>query len=190
MNSNKKKAYVAVMLVAGLALVADRFLLGDTEVPNLAQAGLTLPKHAAAQPEASAMTAGNAALSIPELAFPKNLPALEPQRRLRDVFAPPARYVVVPDVIEPGDAGKNAADGLPGTPQGLPAEAFRARYQLTAVFRDAGVQLVIVGGHWLRIGQELEGCELVEIGENHARFSCGDEDAVLPLFNEDDLTGN
>ena len=85
MAGRKKQLYIALILLGGVALLVDRVFL-STAGPQAAQA-TTNPRSSSVKRQAPITQAS----PIPELHFPRQLPALDVNTTLRDWFAPPAR---------------------------------------------------------------------------------------------------
>lgn len=171
MSSTRKRVYLIVIGVGGVALLVDRFVLNDPATgPKPARAAVNRLDE-----NASAENAGK--VPIPEIPFPKNLPDAPPSDALRDIF------------VRPDNAGATAgSDGAAGHDSKQPEKTkessqgeFVKRYSLDAVFREADLQVAVVNGHWLRIGDTIGACTLVSIRETAARFRCPDGDAVLDI---------
>ena len=154
------------MLLGGAALLVDRFMPTRGGAPADALAVDVLPPAHAAPPPASA----NGALSIPELRFPQNLPRLSAGGSVRDLFSRTARH----------DAKLAAEDGA-GRARPSDSATFMARHKLEGVMTNRGIEIAVVDGEWLHIGQSIDGCRLVKIEGTRAHFVCQNEQAVLDL---------
>lgn len=155
MIPSKKHLYAALLLVAGLALFVDRFLLADSVTPMATSS-------AAAAPPIAAPSAATPSSPLPELPFPRNLPEA-PAMPLRDPFVPPSHIAAIPPPIE------NPADA-----QLSDRESLAQRHTLRAVIIAEGLKIAIINDHWLRVGEAIEGCTLIDVVENEARFWCHD----------------
>jgi len=171
MSSTRKRAYLIVIGVGGVALLVDRFVLSEPA---------TGPKPALAAVNrlaADAVAENARKMPIPEIPFPKKLPDAPPIAALRDIFVRPDNGGA--------SAGSNGAapptSKNPEKTQDSSPDKFVKRYSLDAVFREADLQVAVVNGHWLRIGDTVGACTLMSIQETAARFQCPDGDAVLDI---------
>ena len=175
MTGRKKQLYIALILLGGVALFVDRVFLSAAG-PQAALA-TTNPQSSSVKRQAPIAQAS----PIPELHFPRQLPALDMNAALRDWFAPPAR----PENQD--EQGVSTDNGAPGEKQLVepilsPKEAFAARHRLEGIVLQKGLKMAIVDGVWLRIGQEFGDCALRELSGRTAVFTCADGDVELTLF--------
>jgi hypothetical protein len=181
MSTRKQRAYLAAIGMGVAALAVDKLVLEHPAAApaeaaaNVDAAGPRRPVHAAT------IVAGG---EIPELPFPRNLPAYDGSTLARDPFLP-SGLAADPGGELPSDNGQPAD---PKTER-LGRVAFSLRYRLNGVLVHQSLRIAIVEGRWLRIGETLSGCRLVLIGENEARFECFDGEAVLTVINPGRLPG-
>ncbi len=115
--------------------------------------------------------------------FPKHLPAAEAEAR--DLFG--LTDVVKRALLEaPAAAGAAALNGAPTTMPALGAaaprlEPFSDRHTVSAVVCSDGFARALVDGVWVRIGQQVDGCELVRISGRTAFFRCGKAEVELSV---------
>jgi hypothetical protein len=175
----KKQIYLAVTLVAVLALAVDRLVLtGASSTPQQAAAGP--PQADDAPATASSLPADKPMLSIPELPFPKGLrPPYDPNGSIRDLFQPPDLVRVGADADEPDKDDPGAPNA--GTPDYMSATTFASEHRLEGVVVQQRLRIAVVDGVWMRIGKSLDGCTLTAIAGNSAEFSCGDGTVVLKV---------
>jgi hypothetical protein len=181
MTGSKKRLYIALMLLGGIALLVDRVFLASAG-PEAAQAA-TNPRSTTADSKPTTIDPQSSipkASPIPELQFPRQLPALDLSVALRDWFAPPAR----PKGREEGVSTDKGAPGEEEFAELIVSakEAFVADHHLDGVVIQKGLRMAIVDGVWLRIGQEFDECTLSALSGRTAVFTCADGDAVLTLF--------
>ena len=162
----KKKIYIAVMLLGGVALVVDRCVL-TTSVTMPATVAATAPP----PPAASAPSAET--LATLELPFPRAIPAWDPQSPIRDLFAP---FSDENATDKRHTRSRRGADAGQGT-----CAAFVTQHRIEAVLVQESLKIAIVDGAWVRIGESVDGCILTEIVGNKVRFRCRDGDIVLAL---------
>ncbi len=178
MGSRRKRAYFIVILLGAAALAADRLLLQDsTTGPDVAVAGSDVVRSTSGPSVDHAIRPA----PIPELPFPTGL---EPfalrgtDETIRDLFS-------APGVRAAGDAtGTNPSHsrGTDGENR-LSGSAFRTRHQLGGVVIHRRLRIAVVDDLWVKKGQSLDGCELVDIAGNEARFECHDETVVLEVLD-------
>jgi hypothetical protein len=182
MLQGKKKLYVLVMILGGIALFVDRVFLSSSSEPEVAEAATT----ATADDKPASVKAVSPtpqASPIPELNFPRQLPAYDVSTLLRDWFEAPK----LPGIEQP-------PEGTPdnGSPLDLRAavalvsakEAFVANHRLDGIVINDNWQIAIVDSVWLRVGQAMDDCMLSEVSGRTAVFACEDGDAQLTLFQD------
>ncbi len=192
MSTGKKKAYIAVMSLGALALIVDRFFMGTvapmpasaSEMDDTLQtndpddANADAPRDARSSTNALSKNASSAAaISIPELAFPRNLIAVDLDAPLRDLFARPKSAESGSDL---SDAEQQASAA--GESRDLGRAAFARKHRVDGVMSQEGLKIVIVNGQWMRIGESLDGCTLQRINRESAVFQCRDGEAELSPF--------
>lgn len=180
MASPRKRAYLAVILLSAVALAADRLVLQDPSTgPDVAVAGDHVVRSTSEPSVDNAVTLTSA--PIPELPFPTGL---EPfalsgtDETFRDLFsAPGARGA--------GDPTGTNASRFRGTDveNRLSGSVFRTRHRLGGVVIHQRLRIAVVDDLWIKKGQFLDGCELVDIAGNEARFECHDETVVMEVLD-------
>jgi len=171
-TSRRKKTYLIAIGVGCLALAIDRFALTESVTePAPSEAA---PVVAAAEPVSAATEVPR--VPIPAVPFPKNLPAYDATRDIRDVFLAPRERDADGNAIRAGKGPKTDGSDQPG----LAAE-FAGKHTLNAVLDDHGLKMAVVDGKWIRIGDDIQGCRLTTISGTAARFQCSDGDAVLDI---------
>jgi hypothetical protein len=177
MAVRKKQVYFGIMIVSGLALAVDRFVLSES---------VTAPDEVKASPqETPASLAGSTGAAaeeevpaIPELPFPRDVERFEFGSDIPDLFAPPRHFVrdaTIPSVTGADDPG---SENIP-PPRGLNSGAFTIQHELDGVLDHQRLKIAIIDGRWMRIGDEVDGCTLARISGDGARFECRDGEAVL-----------
>jgi len=171
MQGSKKKIYIAVMLLGGVALLVDRCVL-TPGVTTPAPAAASTPRTAA--PSAAAVAPSSAeTLATLELPFPRTIPPWDPQAPIRDLFAP---------YSDDDGADKRRTRSAPGADAGRETCAgFAAQHRLQALLVQDSLKIAILDGAWVRIGESVDGCVLTEIVGNNVRFRCRDGDTVITL---------
>lgn len=164
MSSTKRNIYLGMIGLAALALLVDRMLLGGAA---------TTPADALAVPPVPAASgvasAGAGRDPVPRIRFPEGLTAYATGSLPRDPFAPPLAVPV-----------RVAASAE--TPQSAitPAD-FAARHALSAVMSGSSGSVAVVDGVVVRVGDSVEGCDVIGIEPRRVRFSCGGRDVELSL---------
>lgn len=180
MSPRKKKTYLAIIALGGVALLVDRLLL---------PAPITGPDAAVAQaaPIGAQLAAGTnggvprtAAWAIPELPFPQGLSAYRAGTEFRDLFAPPGSQWSHGTNDHSAD-GSESAPGARGN-RGTTAAAFADHHAVSGVVIIASWKIAVVDGKWVRIGESIGGCTVTAIRENEAVFRCRDGDTSLKVI--------
>lgn len=162
MMTSKKTLYAGLLLLGGLALFVDRFLLAGGVTP------LT-PSSASAAPPLALTGMVAPPDPLPELPFPRNLPEISTPS-LRDPFVPPSH------LAPPSPANEGSPDSGPSS-----RESLGARHALRGVIVSQGLKIAIINDQWLRVGETIEGCTLLDVIENEARFWCHDGGTALKV---------
>ncbi len=188
MSGRRRVVCLAVVSCGGLALAIDRCVLTD---------GVTQPVVAlgdeGGDPRVRPDVAppGEAhALSIPEVPFPRGLSASDNRlATMRDLFAPPREVLerlARKDGTDKDDPAAGSSEGA-GRPN---SATFVTQNRLDGVLLYQRLEIAIVNGLWVRIGQSVEGCTLAAISGKEARFECYDGEAVLTVNNSHSMTGH
>lgn len=165
MSRRKRKTYLGVVALCGVALVADR-LIPAAQVTQPA-ASLAWETAIADSPTVAAP------LSIPFLPFPRAIESLDSQSVIRDLFQPPLPPTArTKDPSASDAASEKQRDGLLQKPTGV--REFSAAHRLNAVMIQGALRIAVVDKTWVREGQEVDGCTLGRISGNQAAFSCHD----------------
>lgn len=149
------------------ALEADRSINGAQEKPGFLR-----------QPAPRIGQRGTGAAGVPELRFPRNLPPFAPDIEIRDIFARA-------DVAKNYKKGKRVGPEKSGDeeePEGaVGREQFVAKHTLGAVMVMDGLKIAVLDGRWLRVGDIVDTCRLVQIGGDAAVFECHDGNAIFSM---------
>lgn len=170
MSTQRKRLYLSLMIIGGLALVADRLVgLGDATVPSLAQASEeTAP---AALDQASTVP-------IPDLPFPRELEPIAADAVIPDIFARPKTS------SRPASSDNEASDRARApSPNHLSAAEFIVAHQLNGLRVNKRLKIANVDGRWVGSGALISGCKLSAITTHNVVFECYDEEAALSLGN-------
>jgi len=176
MRRQRRGTYLALLAVGATALAADRWIFsGGTAVTDPA---IALGQHAP-QSATPPIDPGSAhGMLIPELPFPHHLPSSDLHEPLRDLFAPPERVSAKDPSNARGD--KQACDkSASGEAKPTDSDTFVSQHRLNGVLIDQRLRIAIVDGRWVRIGEALSGCTLLEVSGNEVRFKCLDGEAAL-----------
>lgn len=166
----KKKLCLGIVGLCGLALIVDRLVPASQ---------ITGPESIlAAQNDLSTAVDAAPAASIPQLPFPRTIPAWDPTQTIRDLFAPPMAGRTQSMATPGGDAGsENTRSGL--SRGGMSRSAFASTHTLNAVMVVGRMRVAVLGEEWVREGQVFDGCTLNRIAGNQAVFSCYDGNVTL-----------
>jgi hypothetical protein len=120
-------------------------------------------------------------LSVPELPFPRGAESFfEPAALSEDLFMPPPA-IWVDDAVQAGtDKGESGLQGG-NSPEKATRAIFVSSHRLEAVIVEKRLRIAVVDGVWLRVGQSLDGCRLMDILGSEVRFGCKDGEAVLKV---------
>ncbi len=177
MQLRRKKIYLALLAVGGAALLIDRLVLtGSATAPSaaLAQARSGDTANARGSPGK-----GSHASSIPEIPFPRDMAAFDPQSFLPDLFAPPGSRLR-------GDSRSPTADnGYSGRSSGrgelASSATFSIRHRLDGVLEHPRLKIAVIDGRPVRPGEEIDGCTLESVSGNEASLRCHDDSVVLKV---------
>ena len=178
MTRRKKRIYAAILALAGSALLLDRVMLVGppqaASADNVAHRSLS----ALGVQTPTARTPPLAPTPFPELPLHDTLP-----RHLRDVFAPAA-------LAQNALLGPEQEDAIPaidsrrGETGAVQPERFEEDHRLLAVMISDHVTVAVVDDRWLRVGDSLDGCELVEISGTGVSFRCPHGTAFLSATDD------
>ncbi len=178
MASRRKRAYLVVILLGAVALAADRLLLQDPATgPEVAVAESDVVRSTPAPSVDHAVRPA----PIPELPFPTGLERFAlsgTDETIRDLFSAP-RARGAGDATGTNSAHVSDTDGK----NRLSGDAFRTHHRLGGVVIHQRLRIAVVDDVWVKKGQSLDGCELVDIAGNEARFECHDETVVLEVLD-------
>ncbi len=180
--ASKTKIYFALIAAGLVALVVDRCSFGASapastaasEVDPPAEDGESTPP--APRPRPVPQHAGPSKLGVPELHFPRNLPAYDPAFEMRDVFA---RLDSDGEISDVGRTGKNGSAKKNTAADAIGREAFHATHRIDAVMVQESLRIAVVDGRWMRVGDVVDQCTLIKIEGDCAVFQCHDGDTVL-----------
>lgn len=170
MNAARRKKYLAVIAVCGVALLLDRFALPK---PAPAQFQFDFGVSASASREPAGQRPVQAPLPVPEIPFPRNVQSLAPDAAIRDFFA----------MKDASPAVTHAARRTPDNEasNGLDAASFLAKHKLKGVMVDRQLRIAVLAVQWVEVGRQIDGCTLNSLFADRAVFTCFDGEAVLKL---------
>lgn len=157
--SNRRKLLMVLCVVGLAALVADRLRQGSSSEPESAAASVAGPTESPT-PTGKAVQASTGNLSTwAGKAISQRLATATGNRPLeladmKDVFQP---WDNAPVLVNPTDVVKD--------PEGTSVAAFTSRHSLQAVLVGADGRQAVIDGKVLKVGQRLDGFELVNVGE-------------------------
>jgi len=171
-STTRRRAYLIAIGIGCVALAVDRFILTEsaTAPQDVNAAGInrtTLPE----EPADAGQT------PVPAVPFPRNLPAFDPTRDIRDVFVRPSDAIAGDDEQQRGPKSPKTGDPKEATS----AAEFVTRHTLSAVLDDGRLKIAVVDGLWMRVGDAFDDCRLTSVSGTAARFRCPDGDAVLDI---------
>lgn len=174
MDQKKKKLYLGVIALGGVALLVDRLILSPDAASPASTSAATGPTRTGGQ----AGGEDDKAVTIPELNFPRDLIPFDPKGTIRDVFAVPDAFAP-PDNREPGRGAGSLADGKS---KALTADEFENRYTVTAILTRQGLRIAVVEGRNMQIGSKLDGFTLADIEGGEVIFTRDNQKATLSLI--------
>ena len=173
---SKKRAYIAILILGGVALAIDRFVLPESASAPATVIAEETPRTIAAQKE----NESRISVPIPELPFPRGLEPFDLGETVRDLFAPPKAFSDADS--ENGAPDKNGTAASRGLDDERHTSAtFMTQHSLEAVLVHERLRIAVIDGVWLRIGDVIDGCTLEGIAGRTARFSCHDGGVVLDM---------
>ncbi len=176
MGTSRKKTYVAVLLLCVLAFGVDQlFLSGDARGPQQAAGALTAPP--APSPLDLVRNEGPETV-IPALPFPFEVQKFASATLRADVFVPPP-FRASNGIDSGGNAVPSSRLSESSKTGLLDRTTFAALFRLAGMISNKEIQLVIIDGTWIRIGESLRGCRLTDIVDRDAVFECFDGKATL-----------
>ena len=186
MTHKKKILYGVVLGVGFLALLVDRLMVARPEqalaaVPRAASGSSISP--AVSEPPALDSQIESVAVAP----FPQLLSEELPTHPLRDAFT------ITPAAVQAMGGHASADGGDPSHPKvgsgGSPrysAARFAAQHRLSAVLETGGFGVAVVDGQWIKPGDALDACKLIEITGRQAVFECHDGAATLEVASSTD----
>ncbi|MFQ5489712.1 MAG: hypothetical protein ACE5GE_03220 [Phycisphaerae bacterium] len=175
--TKKKKTIYGLMLGVGLlALLVDRLMTTrPAQASAAASSAPTLPGATANDPKANPTELE----SVAAAPFPRVSADGSTLPPIRDAFTLlPAAVEALGGQGQTGTRGPNAQSNNPSEPS---AAEFAAKHELSAVLEAGGFGVAVVDGQWVRVGDVLDACKLVEITGRQAIFECFDESAELAV---------
>jgi hypothetical protein len=180
MSKRKQTIYLLIMALGGVAVLLDRCVLSrGVTTPSAASAGVeivTPPDPSTAptriHPAAPAEVEPDLQLAVPEVPFPRGLPLWDGREPLRDVFSRTTNGLPDNDSSRSGQDGRAAPSACAD---------FAGAHRLEAVLVQERLRIAVVNGRWLRVGETVDGCTLIEIVGENGRFRCRDGEIVLSL---------
>ncbi len=179
MTRRRKKTYAAILTLGALAVLIDRVMLagpsnaaaeGNVKHRSLSALGVRTPDTRAPS---------LAATPFPDVNVHRNAPGGNP----RDIFSPTlaARHALSTRRADPAGRSSPSARGENGA---MTAERFATQHRLVAIMVSGEMAVAVVDDLWLRVGDELDGCELIEITGTAATFRCAAGEAALSALDE------
>lgn len=180
MSRKRKQLYALLLILGGLTFVVNRVILTN---------GAITPSSVVASPRPHPISLNKTqqvsdapSNLLPALPFPQNLPPYDPRYSLRDIFTPfPKRSTTNPSLKS---ADKNRSD-IEKDMRLSRSVIFTTQRRLDAVLNSARLNIAIIDGQWIRVGDMLDGCKLRKLEGTKAYFLCSDGDAVLNLVITD-----
>lgn len=184
----RKKAYGAVMILAAAALAVDRCAFSNEQAAGFSPRGDSAQGAIRGSVDLRPSPAETVpTISIPELPFPRGVAAFDLPASgdpCRDLFAPPKSVLN----RNTADASTDSNDSATNRDKRVNCATFLTHHRLSGVLLFDSLRIAVVDGTWLRKGQLLDGCTLMSVSGNEARFECYDGEAVLKVTNTKSLT--
>jgi hypothetical protein len=182
-TKRRKQLYGGFLLLGALALLADRGLFSQSHGPAGALAD-------GSQSLGGTIAIGHDGPSVLVAAtpFPSVYDSDEPPADVRDMFR-------ITDTIRAAmDMNENDETDGPQGPRSrvrppVALAPFSERHSLQAVMVSRGVRIAVIDGRWVRIGDQLDDCQLADIIGTQAEFDCGDRRETLSI-NAHSVTKN
>lgn len=187
--AGKRKAYVAVLVLAVVAFVCDRMLFDpSTTEPAAATAALRQRQNQGVKKKPASAASAQAG---PDAMAPRtdaaetisfNTRIIEACRRVdveggdaecSDAMRPSAVWIAREQESQESQAAKTP-------PEQTALESLQSRYALTAVVSGAS-GMAILGDRCVRVGQSIDGCTLVEVQGDRAIFEVGEHRIELKV---------
>ncbi len=168
MNKRKKRIYLSILAVAGLALLADRMSSGSAPASVEASTSRSLAELGVTPVETETV-------SVAAAPFPETRGAPERPELLRDVFAPTA-------AVRSLMLGGARSDGARRGGRREAPLSFEEAHELKGVMSGARDSFAVVDDRWLRVGDRVDECTLVEMSATTATFRCPAGDVVLSVL--------
>ncbi|MCP4249585.1 MAG: hypothetical protein GY778_21300 [bacterium] len=182
MNAKKKRTYGGVIAAGLLALLVDRMFLSEPETVTAVplQSARRTPAPNPQEQENGAQEAISA--TVAAAGFPRDLPKPDASDELRDAFTMTAATRAAL-MGWPAPAGtRDGADATVTRMRGSTIEEFKQNHTLSAVISGGQVEIAVVDGHRMKIGDLVDGCKLDVITGQSALFACPEGVAVLTVF--------
>lgn len=180
MTTKRKKIYTLLMLLGVIAFFMDRMLLSDsTTAPSKAVAS---PVYRRTTPVAKETVSENASISIPALAFPRNILTYDPRFSMRDIFSPYPKWQHEQSSLHSTDKARSDIEKNMRLSRSV---IFMTQHKLNAILNGPDLKIAIIDGHWVRVGDTFDGCKLRKLEGEKIYFTCSDGEAVLNLVITD-----
>ena len=170
MKRNRIRLYLIFIGMGLVAVVVDRLVFRASE-PTHAQASLALIEDLEADIEEEE-------LPLPAMPFPSSIKSWVGNSFPDSFASPQARG------LSPGSDGV----AVQGGPQvsALHVQSTRLLFQqnhlLSGLAQVGELGVAIVNGKWVEVGDVVDGCELVGLGESSAKFLCRDGEVELSVM--------
>ena len=184
MSQRRRNIYLLLILSAVMALAVDRLVLTNsvTTPESIFATPVTSPEFKPSTP----FDTTNEIKIAPILPFPSNLPVINAQQQIIDIFQPVPLRGQVRQGLGVDDQGKGKRSGLTR----LDASSFESQRQLSGVMVAGSVKVAIVDGKWIRVGEKIWGCQLESVSGNQAHFKCHNGPATLKVGKYPGIKGN
>lgn len=180
--SGKNKSYLAVIALGLTALAVDRLYLGTTSPAKTSAAQTPTdddqPSVKPARQPIVTAPSPTTATGVPELRFPRNLPPMDANVSLRDIFSPDG-FVPPAGKANRNTSAKTKADAA--APEAIGHEQFGLTHSLGALMLVDGLKIAVISGQWLRVGETLDTCTLIRIEGESAIFECHDGEVAFSM---------
>jgi hypothetical protein len=172
--TKRQKICAGVLLLAGLAFVVDRWVIGPGPSPAAAAAGKTGSAARISSPSAAALT--RAAAASPAGNAPAPATRSLAARLMEVAQAERLELTAVPDAFRPSrrwgpaEPDTSSVAPVPGPVKSDLAGLFKSRHKLNAVMsgRPGSGGIAIIDGHMLTPGMKVDGFTLTAVTERSA----------------------
>lgn len=186
--AGKRKAYVAVLVLAVVAFVCDRMFFDPSTTEPVAATAALRQRQSQSRKKTQDAKAQTASVAGAKALASKDVDTVSFNERITQA----SRLVDLPlggkcnDAMRPSavwiarqqEREQQEAEAI--APEQTALETLQTRYVLTAVVSGSS-GMAILGDRCVRVGQSIDGCKLVEVHGDRAVFQIGEHRAELKV---------